>query len=109
MPHDDATLLPAAVIQAQLEAYNQRDLATFVRYNASERRIEDGLIRQFVYPPLTDARIRSAGVELHSAALTTSSVRNHSLDIASFRHLLCLHVRHAREDSAPPGSVSGSP
>jgi hypothetical protein len=42
MPYDDAIPLPAEVTQAQLEAYNQRDLATFVGYYAPECRIEDG-------------------------------------------------------------------
>src|SRR5690348_15475818 len=42
MAHDDASTRAVQVVQAQLDAYNQRDLSAFMRYYASDCRIEDG-------------------------------------------------------------------
>jgi hypothetical protein len=42
MAHDDSSTRAIQVVQAQLDAYNQRDLSAFMRYYASDCRIEDG-------------------------------------------------------------------
>jgi hypothetical protein len=43
MTQDDTSQSPTQVVQAQLDAYNQHDLSTFMRCYASDCRIEDGL------------------------------------------------------------------
>jgi hypothetical protein len=43
MAHDEDSVSPKQLVQTQLDAYNQRDLATFLRCYAPDCRIEDGL------------------------------------------------------------------